>query len=346
MPNPNTLKPGVYTDYTLSPVFSPNKGKTIGVIATSTVAGQLLRVTSLADAKRLFAPTGQTVANDQMMAMLTAIYLRSSPIVLAIGVTADTDENYRSALAQLLDSEASILVCGSTRRSVCVESARTIAGYEKLLLVPPASGVDPINYALEMNSPRVCLAAPEIHLKSGGSYNVAPALLAVLLSKTTDPTKNLIGESVGEEVLLPTPLSSDLVEPYLQRGICVFEQHGGTVELIRAMTTSTKDADGKTDHFTYRNVSMILIQDAVMGALRETLRSALESARNNQAGLNTILSLLVCRLDDFVEEGLLHDYDLPLVSLDPDESSRCLVTVGFRIMQGLSIIHLTALISV
>lgn len=341
----STLKPGVYTDYTLSPVFSPNRGKSIGVIATSAVTGQLLRVTSFSDAKRLLAPDGQTPENNQMMALLAAIYSLGSPTVFALGVPSDTDDHYRTALASLLESDASLIVACCSSLATGLEAAQSVSAQEKLLLLAPPADISPKQAALQFNSPRVCLVAPEIHRKAGGSYNVAPALFAALLSQSTDPTKNLIGASVGTDVFLPAPLADDLVESYLQHGISLFQQHGGVVELVRAMTTSTKAEDGVTDQFTYRNISVILIQDTVMAALRETLRSALDAARNNQAGLNAILSLLVCRLDDFVGDGLLHDYDLPIVALDPDESSRCLVTVGFRIMQGLSVIHLTAHIS-
>lgn len=282
-----------------------------------------------------------------MMQMLSAIYSIASPVVLAWGLSTGSDESYKQAIDMLCESDAYVLVCDDVSLQTMLYMGEKLKSVQKISIFPVTANAALPATALAntLNSPRICLTAPAIKEADGYGLDLSAALLSAIISRTADFAGNLIGESVGQGFYLEDSLDNEEVEQYLKNGINVFEQNAGVVELIRGMTTATKGED-QTDDLTYRNISVILIQDTVLDALRQTLEGRLSMTRNNQEGLNSILSMIICRLDDFVHTQLIHAYDTPRVFLDQEDSTRCVVEVGFTITQGIQIIHLVAHISV
>lgn len=338
-----TMRPGIYTDYTITPVSSGRSGRAVGIAARTTAECEGVQVvTTLSQAKRIF---GESSEENVLMQMLTVLFAESSPVVYAAGVTEDTESAYQAAIDALCETDAYLITLD--RKSLTTYQylrAKLSVKEEKLGIVTGIEGTAPDVLANTLNHERVCLAVPEV-TAPGQTADLSGILLAVLISGCDEISGNLNGETVEKALLLSEQYPEEKIESYLTNGICVFEERAGVITLIRGMTTKTKDDAGGSDT-AYRNLGIILTIDTVIPALRELLREKLNLLQNNQAGLNTILSLVVCRLDDFVDEGLISEYQMPRISLDAEDSSVCIVEVAFTVRQGISSIYLTAHISI
>lgn len=340
-----TMRPGIYTDYTLTPVYRKHKGKSVGIIAqTEKQTDGVQAITSLSQAQRVF---GDVSENNRMMQLISVLFALASPIIYAVGLTDDSDSAYHKAIGQLSAGQAYLILMDSQKSSLYryLDDAVNGAG-EKLGIVTGISGEEPDVTAKSLNSMRMCLAYPVVTV-NGGSLDVSAAVLAAMISQNADAGTNLNGTSCSGNFTIADAgrPNENQVEQYLSAGVCVLEQQGSELELIRGLTTATIGADSTPD-YTYRNLGVVLILDTVIPALRQTLKQRLAYTKNNQVGLNTILSVVICRLDDFVDTGLIHSYDTPNVTLDEDDPTICLVEVGFVVTQGISSIYLTAHISI
>jgi hypothetical protein len=338
-----SMRPGVYTEYTVTPVFSQSAGKSIGIVAVSdSVPEGIQTVTSLSQASRVFGAVSET---NLMMQLIQCVYSITTPIIYAVAISEDTEENYRQGLDLLRTSGAYLILCGK-KSLECYEYVKTMLsdGLEKIAVLGILPDMEAKTLANQLNCERICLTCPQV-TETSGQTDLAPAILAAFISQSSNASSNLNGSSVSGNYMISEQFDNETVEQMLTSGVCVFEQDSGVPELIRGMTTRTLDDEGNED-YTYRNLSVIRVLDTVIPSLRDALKGILDSSRGDQTGLNSILSLTVCKLDNFLDEGLIASYEMPVVSLDETDKSVCIVEVAFVISQGISSIYLTAHISV
>lgn len=338
-----SMRPGIYTDYTVTPIFSGNRGRAIGIIAKTTAACTGVQaINSLSQAKRIFGEAGE---QNVMMQMITAIYIHTSPMVYAVGVQQATQAEYESAIDILMESNAYIVTLDCKDISIYQYlQAKLGAKEEKIGIVTGILDKDSIELANTLNSERICLAIPAVKL-SNFTCDLSGVAMACLISMCEKTSTNLNGQAIHEAMIATENFTQSETEEYLKNGICVFEQRGGIATLIRGMTTRTKNDSDDFDT-TYRNIGVILVIDTVIPALRNILRTKLGFIQNNKTGLNSILSLVVCQLDEFVDQGILSSYQMPRIFLDSEDTSVCIVEVAFTVALGINSIYLTAHISV
>ena len=337
------MRPGIYTDYTLTPLFSGKRGRAVGIAAQTTADCEGVQtVESLSQAKRIF---GEESPENVMMQLIAAVYACASPVLYAVGLRQDTDAAYQEAVDQLCATPASILTLD--RRSLPLYQylkGRLETAGEKLGEVSGIPEKEAAETAAELNCERLCLAVPET--RAGGmTADLSAAALAALISGCDAPQNSLNGTALPAAFSVTEHFSEEEMEAMMEAGVCVFEERGGAATLIRGLTTRTRDAQGEADG-ALRNLGVILTVDTVIPALRELLQDRLETLGGDQTGLNAILSLVVSRLDDFVDLGLISSYETPAVFLEESDPSVCIVEVGFTVAQGLASIYLTAHITV
>lgn len=339
----NSMRPGIYTDYTITPAFSKNRGQSIGIAARVKHAVEGIQtITSLSQAQRIF---GEEALDNPMMQLIGAVYEATAPTIYAVGVTEDTDEAYLGAVDSLFQSRAYLLT--TDRKSLPVyqkirEKLRESG--EKLAVLPTIPDTPPDELAQELNCERICVTYPPVK-KNRFTEDFSAIGLTALISDRNGEPGSFNGAAYSQNCVLTEEPEEEEVETYLRSGVCVLETSGGSVTLIRGVTTRTHDEAGEPET-SYRNLGVILTVDTVLPQLQETLRQKLDLTQNSLVGLNSILSLTVSRLEDFVDAGLLSGYDMPRITLDPDDASVCIVEIGFTVAQGISSIYLTAQITV
>lgn len=337
-----TMRPGVYTSYTVTPVFAGNRGRSIGIAAHSQIEHETVqRIASLSEGMRLFGETGA------MAEMLRAIYANASPVVYGVSVSENTTAAYENALEKLLEKEEPYLLCtDSTQNEVFLFLSEKLSefeqrGKEKLGVCGSESVAEAVSRANLLNTKRICVSYPAMFLGDSG-VNLSPAVLTALISSEEDVRSNLNGRTVKEGFFLEGTNTEEEINLMIKNGVCVFEQTGEYLELIRGGTTSTKDEEGKDDN-TFRSLSTILILDTVIPSLRQMLKDRI---KNTLTSLESVRSLLVCSLSKFKEENLISEYEMPVVTRSEEDSTVCIVRLAFTVAQGIQQVYLTAQISI
>lgn len=340
-----TMRPGVYASYTIMPVFTANQGKSIGIVARSEIYQESVRkITSISECKQLFGESGA------MTEMIQAIYANGSPIIYGASAEDDSEASYREALEKLLKAEGPYIICTDSLQIEILQylkqriSQLEEEGKEKIGICGAETAEKAVEYANLLNSRRMCISYPQM-FSDTSLTNLSPAVLSVLISGEQDVTSNLNGKSAQGGFSLSEDCSEDQVNEMMQNGVCVFEKTGEYLELIRGSTTCTKNEEGEPDN-TFRSLSVTLILDSVIPQLRNILEQRISKAKNTESSLNSIRSLLVCRLSDFKEAGLIGEYDMPNIVLSEEDSTVCIVSVAFTVVQGIQQVYLTAQISI
>lgn len=134
------------------------------------------------------------------------------------------------------------------------------------------------------------------------------------------------------------------IDSLVQGGVSQLEALGGTVSLIRAVTTRTTTA-GVADT-SWREVTTIRIVDDVIPGVRNSLKAKFIRKKNNETTRSAIRSQVVVELENRKKREIIEDYGDISVEADEDDPTICLVTFSFAVTKGLSRIYLTAYITV
>ncbi len=341
-----TMRPGIYTSYTVIPRYPKKQGKAIGIAAKSgKIVQTVQKVTSLDQAKTLFGPM---TSQNELLYLLQAAFWCGVPTVYAVSVIADTASEHQKAIGKLIQQKDIYLICanqkaGTTYLKNQVQQQEQ-AGRE-LLIVTAENTVDSsIQLANQLNHKRILVSYPAI-VSEESSTNLSAIILASLISVSQELNNNLNGTSIEQIFQIEQTILEEDINRLLQNGVAVFEQIGGHVELIRGVTTQTIGEDGQPD-YTYRDLSVVLILDIVLYELRQLLLERMKRVYNDNASLNSIASLLACKLDELEQSGYLSTYELPRIYRKSDDSTACVADVSFTIRQGISQIYLTAQITI
>lgn len=131
------------------------------------------------------------------------------------------------------------------------------------------------------------------------------------------------------------------VQQLLAAGVCVFEELGGGVELIRGLTTATTQNGAESN--CMGGLNTVLLGDEVVRRIRQMLQSRLRGAA---VSLGSIRDQVAVELAALVQEGILAGFDPPRVRRAGDDPTACLVDVAFGVAHLIERIHLTAHIRV
>lgn len=165
------------------------------------------------------------------------------------------------------------------------------------------------------------------------------ALAARLLS--SPPNHSYSGEEFPQLQGVGT-LPEAEVQQLLAAGVCVFEELGGGVELVRGLTTATTQNGAGSNRL--RGLNTTLISDHVVRHIRQTLKTRLKGA--STASLGSIRDQVAVELAALRQEGVIAEFDPPRVRPDSGDPTACLVEIAFAVAHLIDRIYLTAHIRV
>lgn len=338
-------RPGVYSSYDASTLVTGNEGaKMVGVAVLSTkgTAGTVQIYTSYDAAA---ADLGET---DRLTKLIRILLKNGAAGVAAVPVAEESLEQYQAAFTALSGvEEAKILVCDSTDQEIQQAlrdsvKAASLARMERIAVVegsPEETVSQLIQRAEELNCERVLLAAPG---QEGHPGELAAAVAGAIAGER-DPAVPLGGAELVETTVTGRYSDNEL-DLLIRGGVTPVEENGGTVTVVRGVTTRTKT--GSCADSTWRELSTILIVDEVIPGIRNVLRTQFQRAKNTEQTRGAIRSRVVLELEDRVSREIITGYDRVTATALESDPTVCLVEFAFTVTHGLNQIWLTAHITV
>lgn len=341
------FRSGVYTSFTINPVHSNNKNREVGVIAIcdkSNLVNKHTVVTSLAQAREVF---GEATSSNEVMALLTAIFLNSNIKVNVVPISSNTTQNYKNALDLMIQQNVYILCFGSINNDFLQYLQTKLDQYEKLgkekVAIIPSDDIQDAKAKANINNKRILVSFPKITVKDV-DINVSSAVLSSLISSIEDVVYSLNGKTISPDFKLLQNTTDDNIKQLIDAGVCVFENQNNIITLIRAVTTKTLDKEAPD--YTYKNLSTILIIDTIIPDIRKILKTKLLNANNSSKTLNSITALIVSKLDSYVDMNYISSYRKPHIYINDKDAGVCFVELSFTIVQGIYQVYLNVQVSV
>ena len=345
-------RPGVYSAYDASTLVSGSgRGGVVGLAALNTAAeaGVVKTVTSYEQAVTAFGSAG-----GEDMAELIRLTLKNGASAVAAVPVADAS-GYEAAFGALgLVEEVSVVLCDSTdvtvqqslRDSVVSASA---ARRERIAVVGGAgeeSVEELIARAESLNHERVVLVAPGAVGSDGSALSglSLAAAVAGAIAGERDPAVPLGGAELTGLYGLTGAYEDKDLDLLILGGVIPVESVGGTVSVVRGVTTRTKT--GGSADATWRELSTIRVVDDVIPSLRSALRAKFRRAKNTERSRSAIRAQVVLELENKLAREIITGYENVAVTADAEDPTRCLVDFSFTVAHGLNQIWLTAHITV
>ena len=138
--------------------------------------------------------------------------------------------------------------------------------------------------------------------------------------------------------------SESEIDALVRGGVTPLESAGGTVSVVRGVTTRTKT--GSSPDASWRELSTVLIVDDVIPGIRNSLRARFNRTKNTQQTRGAIRSHVIVELENRLAREIITGYEDVTVSALPDDPEVCLVEFAFTVAHGLNQIWLSAHISI
>lgn len=341
-------RPGVFSTYTISDGgWKKVSKRAVGLVSTSLSGecGKVYKFTRLSELYNAFGSTGNMYDMGEILfgAGISKIY--------AIGVDEQSkyDEGLYGEAFELLElfEDIGAVVCDSDGIEVhkllkasmdrCSESFKERIGF-------CCADVDEcIGHAKQLDSERMCVASPLVSYKQGTRGCYLAAVYAAMCLGSVDVAQNLnMGEFSGD-FSYSSSISEEQIDNLIENGVAVFEHVENGVRLVRAITTKSANGDGRHG---LGELSTVMIIDDVMMSIRDMLKSKLSGAKNSQSTLESIKTQTTLILDKKLDDEIISAYETPLVYISEEDSSICVVEIGFNVMHVMHRINLMAYITV
>ncbi len=334
----DNLRPGVYSRYSLS--ARQGGGAAARGAALVLPGGGAAAAVSVASGGAL--PQGVPVMAERCLALLFAAgvgrvrLVRGGSAAQALALVADDD----SVGAVICDCETPEAFAALAEH-VTLSAARM---RERLGFCACGDADTALAAAKALCCERVALCCPAPRTEDGahplyGACAVAGRVLALPSPAHRADGAALAGLTGAQN------LPEETVQRLLAAGVCVLEDTGAGVELVRAVTTRTKEG-GAPDN-ALRPLGTVLVTDDVVRGLRGMLKARLGGVFGARAaGFSSIRDQVAVELAAKRDAGIIGAFDPPRVSADPDDPGVCLVDIAFSVAHLVSKIHLTAQIRV
>lgn len=342
-------RPGVYSNYEMSSVLVSGSGSQTVALAAVMEGSGLMTITSVGQAETLLGT--ETVALNLVRLLL----LNGAGTVLVYPASDDSAEGYAAAAEVLLaEKKAGFLICDCDYEDVQLELKNVITaaaetGNECIGVVGMASTtVSPlVSRAEKLNSERMVLVSGSAGLSwdestVAGIYGAAAA--AGILAGESDPAVPVHGVALKGLATVAQRFSETEIDSLVQGGVTQLEAVGGTVSIIRGVTTRTS-TEGTADA-SWRELTTIRIVDDVVPGVRNALRAKFIRKKNNETTRGAIRSQVVVELEKRKSREIIADYGEITVEADEEDPTVCLVSFAFTVVHGVSRIYLTARVAV
>lgn len=330
----SNLRPGVYSRYRVTGSSAPAVSRRDCALILPGREEAVFELGSFAQAAEIF--------EDAALECLRLLFEGGvGRVYAACGATA------RSALALLeANGDIAAVVCdcrsdddfAALKEHVVAASERM---EERLGFCAAADPAQALEAAAALCCERIALCCPALTTQTAAQASPlwGACCLAARVLGLESPTQALSGE--GFPLLKGAgALPEDTIQELLAAGICVFEEVGGQVELIRAMTTRTRRSGAPDD--SLRSMNTLLIMDDVVRHIRGCLRGRLAGA----SSLGSVRDQVAVELAAKRDEGIISGFSAPVVRPSEGDPTVCLVDIGFSVAHLVDSIHITAHIRV
>lgn len=341
-------RPGVYSRYELSGVVRGGSGKAAALIAKAANGDG-----TQAKAWYTYAQAAEEAGGTELAELARLLFLGGASAVYGIPVSADSQYETAMATAGSLE-EVKVVVCDAadtaTQKKLkqSVEAA-SAARKERIAVVGAAAGETVTQLtarAGELNSERVVLVGPSALKEDGTALSGARCAAAVAgaIAGLSDPALPLGGAELPGLAGLSAQLSESEIDALVQGGVTPLESVGGTVYVVRGVTTRTKT--GGSADASWRELGTVLIVDDVIPGIRDALRARFSRAKNTAQSRGAIRAQVIVELEKRLSQEIIGGYEDVTVRALEDEPTVCLVEFSFAVAHGLNQIWLSAHISI
>lgn len=342
----NQQRPGVYSSFTASSTTSGRMGgRAVAVVAASIIGttGKVYTLTDSAQAVSAFEK------ESMLSKMATALFANGAGKVYAVRANSSSGNNgnsgYEAAFAALekLDDVA-VIVCDSTDASVHLKLSQSVVTSsenrrERLGVICAGTGEtasEVVTRASNLNCQRLVLVAP------GGAE--AAAAVAGAIAGEPDPAMPINGVALKAVGDLDKDWTDSEIDTLVLGGVTPLEQRGGTVSIVRAVTTRT--VTGFSQDPTWRELTTIRVVDDVIPSVRNALWAKFSRAKNTPQGRGAIRSQVIVELENKLRGEIITGYDNVIVTALESDPTVCLVQFQFNVAHGLNQIWISANITV
>ena len=339
-----TLIPGVYTSYELSGVrYSGRSSGSVG-IAVYSPAAQVSGVTAFYSMAEAAAQLGA----DSAAVLLTGVILNNGASKVKAAITAvNTAAGYKAAFELLVkEADVNIIVCDTTGEDIhaalkdVIETDNEEEKYRIGIVEGTGTAEELTERAAALNSSRMVLVAPA---SADAASGTAAAAFAGLVAGTEDPALPYSGAEL-KDVISDIEYTTAEIESLIAGGVTVVRRIGTNAEIVRAVTTKTKN--GEIPDISWRDLNTVLIVDDVIPHVRSVLKSMFTRAKNTQRTRGAVRTQVVIELEKKLDAGIIDSYGNVTVKQDDNDPAVCCVSFEFTPACGMHQIILSANITV
>ena len=349
-----TYRPGVYSQYdiisqrrSLQDRYAFYCGAAKVREGKSIPAGGVVQIHSRQELEEYFDTQGGALFCAVCGILLDSGVSGVYAVPLTIDGTAAAENLYEPAIQKLCEVKRSgVILCDSQAQTVLqklVEQVQLASQNEReRLAVGGVAKAQAQQIAKALNCERLvlcCQAGSDGETESSVILTAA-ALAAMLVG--SEPMDNLHGK-VLESLTEIDPLEEQEVESLLGSGVTVLESLDGEVSCIRCVTSRT--LTGGEEDRTFASVNTVMMIDDIIRSVRERLSDLLRGS-TILFSQDSVASQAAVVLDQKQQEGMVTSFEPPVVYVQPDDPSVCVVELEFYLASVFSQIYLTAHISI
>lgn len=348
-------RPGVYSVYDASAVFSAGRSSKTVAVAAKAVQGTVGEVVDLTRYSQAIIAFGEDTAETPgMSTLLRLLFAGGVSHVVAVRV-ADSGElkDYQEAFALLEQQNVQIMVCDSAELSVQQALRQSVVDAsenrrERIAVVggDGDSVSELVARATALNSERVVLVGGDVMDHTGKELPgvFSAAAVAGMIAVSSDPAVPLNGANLAGVTGMVQSYSDNEIDQMVRGGVTPLECESGVVYPVRGVTTRT--TNGGAADTTWRELTTILVVDDVIPAVRSALRSKFSRAKNTAQCRGAIRTQTIVELERKVQAEIIDSYGDVTVTASADDSTVCVVEFSFAVTHGLNRIYLTVHITV
>ncbi|MBQ3405396.1 MAG: phage tail sheath protein [Oscillospiraceae bacterium] len=351
-------RPGVYASYSVT--SARYAGRSAGIVgicaaAESGTSGNMYTVGSRNEAASLFGADCALTVLAGLLLDNGVAEIKAIPLIPAQGASAPADSAYERAFAVLSgDENIEVLLCDSWDGDIhaLMKTALTTAAgacIHKIGIVECGAdnAEDAVEAAGALNCERMVMAAPAAIGAAGAAAQAGSlaACIAGALVTCIDPAVPLNGAELYGISGVSADFNDAAINSLVRGGVTPVECTGGTVSVVRGITTKTTASGGGSD-YTYRELTTVRIIDDVIPAVRQALKSRFSRVKNTAQTRGAIRSLVLVELEKKLSAEIIDGYSNVSVTADPEDDTVCLVSFEFTVAHGLNQIQITANITV
>ncbi len=342
----NTLRPGVFSQYTVSSLYGAGRSSQYAaLLAPCSPCGfeSPQWVQSYAQGAALLTADTTGAALPALQLLFGGGVSRVCLVPLPSGATAG---DYEAALAQIEElPNLYAVVCAADEQASleAVKASVQAASQNQRERIAFCGMADPLaaqNAAQALDSERMVLVCPggaAANHASGHPLLTAAALAAAVLT-LQDPAASLSGLALTGLGTLDAQLTGPQIEALLAAGVTPLEQVGDAIQCVRALTTRTTTGGAADRSFAPVNTTLII--DHVMAAVRAALLLLLRGAKSTAQSYNAVASQVIVLLTEKQEQGIITGFEGPAVFSHPDDPSICVVELSFGVAYAVNQIHI------